>query len=526
MTKENQAEQTIQRIVIVGGGSAGWITAGLIAAEHVAPDSPISVTLIESPQVKTIGVGEGTWPTMRTTLQRIGISESEFLTACSAAFKQGTRFVGWVSGDDGDVYYHPFTAPAGFAHINLVPFWQPQRDKVSFVDAVSVQGRVCDGNLAPKQESTPEYAGVVNYAYHLDAGKFAELLQRHCTEVLGVRHIVDHVTGINGRPDEDIRSIATQASGDIEGDLFIDCTGFSSMLLGGHFGVPYLDRKDVLFNDSALAVQVPYADETTPIASQTNSTARDAGWIWDIGLVHRRGLGYTYSSAHSDDARAEEVLRSYIEQTSGQSADRFDLRKISFRPGHRETFWHRNCVAVGMSSGFLEPLEASALVLVELAGRMLSDSLPANRALMDTVARRYNETFGYRWDRIIDFLKLHYVLSRRADSAYWHDNRQAASVPERIQELLALWRHQVPWHADFPRNDEIFSSASYQYVLYGMGFRTAAGAPAGLNRRAGQAQRLFAENGRQAERITAHLPGHRELLTRIQKQGLPVAQAG
>ncbi|MDX1570119.1 MAG: tryptophan halogenase family protein [Xanthomonadales bacterium] len=523
---ENLADKSIQRIVIVGGGSAGWITAGLIAAEHVAPNSGISVTLVESPQVKTIGVGEGTWPTMRTTLQRIGISETEFLTECSASFKQGTRFVGWLTGEDDDIYYHPFSAPTGFAHINLVPFWQARRDEMSFVNAVTVQGQVCDRNLAPKQETTPEYAGVVNYAYHLDAGKFAELLQRHCTQRLGVRHIVDHVTAINGQADQDIRSISTEKSGDIEGDLFVDCTGFSSMLLGRHYGIRYLDRKDVLFNDSALAVQVPYADEAGPIASQTNSTARDAGWIWDIGLVHRRGLGYTYSSAHTEDARAEQVLRDYISATSGQSGKQYDLRKISFRPGHREVFWHQNCVAVGMSSGFLEPLEASALVLVELAGRMLSDSLPANRALMDTVARRYNETFLYRWDRIIDFLKLHYVLSRRNDSEYWKDNRQASSIPERLRELLALWHFQVPWHADFPRTDEIFSSASYQYVLYGMGFWTQAGGPAGLKRRAEQAQRLFAENIKQTSRIIAHLPGNRELLSRIHERGLPVAQAG
>ena len=185
--------------------------------------------------------------------------ETAFLTQCSSSFKQGTKFSGWVTGDQGDYYYHPFSAPAGYSRINLVPYWQNKREKVSFVDAVSVQGHLCDRGLAPKQDSTPEFAHVANYAYHLDAGKFAELLHRHCTKSSAF----------------DISSITSQAStasprgyplrqheqsGDIEGDLFVDCTGFAALLLGKHYKVPYVDKRHILFNDSALAVQVPYAE--------------------------------------------------------------------------------------------------------------------------------------------------------------------------------------------------------------------------------------------------------------------------
>ena len=506
----------INRIVIVGGGSAGWLTAGLLASEHIARSGRgVSVTLIESPDVKTIGVGEGTWPTMRSTLQKIGLSETEFLAECSASFKQGTKFVGWVTGDENDSYYHPFTVPAGYASLNLVPFWQVQEDRISFVDAVSVQGRVCDRDLAPKQETTPEYAAVVNYAYHLDAGKFAELLHRHCTEKLGVTHVLDHVTGINCSPDGDIESLSTANSGDLEGDLFVDCTGMASMLLGKHYGIGYRDRSNVLFNDSALALQVPYADQAGPIASQTLSTAQSAGWIWDIGLTTRRGIGYTYSSRHITDEAAEQELLAYVEGLQGMNADSLEPRKISFRPGHREKFWHRNCVAVGMASGFLEPLEASALVMVELAGKMISEELPASRSVMDIVAKRYNETFLYRWDRIIDFLKLHYVLSKRSDSQYWIDNRKPETIPESLQELLRLWRYQPPWHNDFSQREEIFSSASYQYVLYGMGFETAARGSAPGSYSTGEARRLFEENRQMANKIVPNLPGNRELLMQI-----------
>jgi tryptophan 7-halogenase len=515
---------TINRIVIVGGGSAGWLTAGLLAAEHgTGPRSGISVTLVESPDVKIIGVGEGTWPTMRGTLRKIGILEAEFLSECAATFKQGTKFVGWVTGSGGDHYYHPFTPPAGYTGINLVPHWQPDRERISFAHAVSPQGYLCDRGLAPKQAATPEYAAVANYGYHLDAGRFATLLQRHCTASLGVRHVLDHVTAVNGAPDGDIRSVSTASHGDIEGDLFIDCTGFAALLIGAHYQVPFIGKRHILFNDSALAVQVPYASPDSPIASQTISTACPAGWIWDIGLTTRRGIGYTYSSAHTDDATAAATLRSYIERTPGLASGEHQPRKISFNPGHREKFWHRNCVAVGMSAGFLEPLEASALVLIELAGKMISEELPANRLVMDVVAQRYNEKFRYRWDRIIDFLKLHYVLSRRQDADYWRDNRSPASIPDSLQQLLALWEYHVPWHADFLQRDEVFSSASYQYVLYGMGFATKPRSSARHADDAERARQVFAENRQQADKLVHNLPLNRDLLAQISKHGLPRA---
>ena len=393
-------DDSVSKVVIVGGGSAGWLTAGLLASELSGDArSPVDITLVESPDVATIGVGEGTWPTMRNTLRRIGIPETEFLSRCTASFKQGTQFLGWTTGEEGDRYYHPFSAPAGYGELNLVPFWQEHRDRVSFVDAVCVQGQICDRNLAPKQLATPDYAFVANYGYHLDAGRFAELLQEHCTGELGVRHLRDHVIGVNGDPAGDIVSVTTARSGDVAGDLFIDCTGLKALLLGEHFGVPFVSRADVLFNDSALAIQVPHAATDSPIASQTNSSARAAGWIWDIALQSRRGVGYTYSSAHTSEAEAERVLRRYVADSAGDEMADFEPRKIVFESGHRKTFWHRNCVAVGMSAGFLEPLEASALVMIELAGQMIGEEFPADRHAMDIVARRYNEVFTYRWDR-------------------------------------------------------------------------------------------------------------------------------
>ena len=509
---------------MVGGGAAGWLTAGTIAAEHDAQGSGgIEVLLVESPDVATIGVGEGTWPTMRKTLGRLGITETDFIRQCDASFKQGTRFDGWHTGAVDDRYYHPFSLPHGYLKSSLVPRWQESRDQVSFANSVCVQSRLCERGLAPKQSSTPEYASVANYGYHLDAGKFSQMLQKHCTELLGVQHILDHVIGVNAAENGDIESLGSKQHGDIQGDLFIDCTGFSSLLLGKHYGVPFVSRKENLFIDSALAVQVSYASADSPIESQTISTAQSAGWIWDIGLSSRRGVGYVYSGDHITDGQAEAELRTYIEPSMGKDAESVSLRKIAINPGHRQEFWHRNCVAVGMSAGFLEPLEASALVLVELSAEMISEQLPVTRETMDIVAKRFNEKFRYRWDRVIDFLKLHYVLSERNDTDFWVDNRDGRSIPASLQELLTLWKRHYPVNTDFNQVDEVFSAASYQYVLYGMGFATVPGPATRRSLPDDEADKLFKENADMAQKLLAGLPANRELINTIKASGLRAA---
>jgi tryptophan halogenase len=507
----------VRNVVIVGGGTAGWLTAGIIAARHRGRiPHQFSVTLVESPNVPIIGVGEGTWPTLRSTLKKIGISETDFFRECDASFKQGARFARWTTGKADDAYYHPLMLPQSWSQLNLVPHWLKDAQGESFCDTVCPQGRICDDGLAPKSITTPEYEGAANYAYHLDAGKFAPFLQRHCCEKLGVRHILADVQQVKQTEDGDIRCVTTEQAGDIEGDLFIDCTGFRSLLLGETLGVPFKDCRDVLFCDTALAVQVPYESETSPIASQTISTAQSAGWIWDIGLPTRRGTGHVFSSSHVSDDVAEAELRAYL----GPAGQDLPMRKISIRPGHRELFWKRNCVAVGLAAGFLEPLEASAIVLIELSAKLIAEQMPANREVMDVLASRFNATTLYRWGRIIDFLKLHYVLTKRTDSAFWRDNVRPETIPDRLQELLLLWRYQSPWfHDEFDRIEEVFPAASYQYVLYGMGFRTEV-EPEALAGDARAAERAVRENKFQTERLVGALPRHRELIRKIVDHGL------
>ena len=508
--------QPIQNVVIVGGGTAGWLTAGVIAARHQGRlKSGFTVTLIESPDIKIIGVGEGTWPTLRTTLEKMGVSETDLFRHCDAAFKQGARFARWTTGAADDGYYHPLMLPQGFHQVNLVPHWLEKQSDISFCDAVTPQGWLCDDGLAPKTITTPEYQAVANYAYHLDAGKFAPFLQKHCTDKLGVRHVLADVQTVNQDEKGDIVSLALKQGGQVTGDLFVDCTGFASLLLGKTLGVGFKECGDVLFCDTAMAVQVPYETPDDPMASHTISTAHSAGWTWDIGLPTRRGVGYVYSSRHISDEAAADELMAYI----GPQGKGLAPRKIPIRSGYRETFWKNNCVAVGLAAGFLEPLESSAIVLVELSAKLISEQMPANREVMDIVARRFNDVTHYRWGRIIDFLKLHYVLTKRPEK-FWRDNTDMATVPGRLRDLLHLWKYQPPWFFDeFDRLEEVFPAASYQYVLYGMGFRSEVD-PNDNEFTQSLAIQCLQENMTMTRKMRAQLPKNRDLVRKIQDYGL------
>jgi len=512
-----QMDDRIRRIVIVGGGTAGWLSACYLSARlrPLVPD--LEVTLVESPDIATIGVGEGTWPTMRETLAQIGIDETEFLLACDASFKQGSRFDGWVSGDPGDTYLHPFTSPAGTDINASLAAWDALPEEVRFADAVTPQARICSLDLAPRQLAMPPYAGALNYAYHLDAAKLAALLSRHAVERFNVTHVAATVTEVKRR-ESGVVAVVTREQGEIAGDLFIDCSGFRSVLVGDALGVRWKDLSGELLNDRALAIQLPTA-AGAPIASQTTATAHEAGWLWDIGLPARRGIGCVYASAHMSDDEAVAALGRYVKSIDiDADIEALSPRLLRFPTGHLETFWKDNCVAVGLSAGFIEPLEASAIVLVELSLRMLADNFPVSRDVLPIHAGRFNRLFTLRWRRIADFLKLHYVLSRRTER-YWQAQRDRATVSAELRELLALWRHQPPSAYDLPLADEIFPAASHQYVYYGMRGRSAV---ARRNVAASAALDDVRERGR---RLESALPTNRAYVDRLRDETAPVTRS-
>jgi len=514
---------SVSRIVIVGGGSAGWLAAGVIAATYASDktDNGISVTLVESPDINTIGVGEGTWPSMRRTLERIGLSETDFLTFCDASFKQGTEFFNWRAADTSS-YTHPFSPPLAYDHCNPAPAFLTLSDDLRFDQTVCPQTHLFKKHQAPKQITSAEYAGASNYGYHLDASKFAEILKKHCISQLGVKHVVANVRDIVSQDNGDIAALKTDRTDPIDGDLFVDCSGARGLLIHEHYNIGFKALDHLLFNNRAVATQVPYATPESAIASCTQATTQENGWIWDIGLTTRRGVGYVFSSHHQSDELAIETLHRYVQNARDETAvGQLPSRVISFQPGHRSAFWHKNCVALGMAAGFIEPLEASALVLVELGAAMIADELPPHRAAMTRVSQRYNERFNYRWDRIVDFLKLHYILSDRAES-YWQDHRDRASIPESLIEQMQAWSYRTPWHDDHYHADEMFPSASYQYVLYGMKFKPTQPTPAyrDFQDRLNQSFRIFQNVAKDGQKLEQAMPTNRSLLTKIGQYGL------
>lgn len=499
----------VKDIIVVGGGTAGWLAACIIAAEHQAKsetNAPLpKVTLIESSDIPTVGVGEGTWPTMKMTLKKIGIKESDLFSRCNAVFKQGGKFVNWVK-DEGDFYYHPFTVPLGYGRIDLAPYVDNIED---YAVETNFQHHVCEANLAPRTLSEGEYSGQCNYAYHLDAGAFAELLKAHGKEKLGIQHTIGTVADIQLASHGDIAAVELSNGERVAGDLFVDCTGFQSLLLGEALGVKFKPMDKYLFNDSALALHVPYLDKAQEIPSHTIATAQNAGWIWDIGLTSRRGVGHVYASEFLSDDEALANLQSYL----GVQGQDIEPRKISFNSGHREKFWHKNCVGIGMSGGFVEPLEATAIMLIEISATYVAENLPPQRSLMDTISKRFNQQMDYKWSRIIDFLKLHYMLTKRSEP-YWQAHTQPDSIPDSLLEDLAVWSYRGPTHADFASSVELFPAASYQYVLYGMGFKPDFSLQQYRYDQEQQAQLIKQKNQQITQQMLQKLPSHRAFIER------------
>ncbi len=503
----------IRKILVVGGGTAGWLTACYLAKllGSTARDA-IQIELVESPDIGIIGVGEGTFPSIRGTLAAVGIDESRFLRECSATFKQGIKFAHWVrppGAPGADHYFHPFNLPSqrGGAP-ELLPYWLlgAAGPEQAFADAVTMQKRVADASRAPKKRGEADYQGRMNYAYHFDAVRFAALLAEH-GQSLGVVRTLATVQDIELDERGAIAKVHTQESGSRCADLYIDCSGMRAGLIGGALGEPMRSVQDVLFVDSAVAMQVPYARQDAPLASYTISTAHEAGWTWDIGLQQRRGVGYVYSSAHCDDNRAETVLRDYV----GPAAETLTARKLKFQSGYRALQWKHNCVAIGLSAGFLEPLESTGIGLIEIAAYLVSHLLP-NDGGMQHVAKQFNEMMRARYERIIDFLKLHYCLSQRTDTAFWRDNTALASVPESLQARLAMWRCRPPHRLDFITDIEMFPPASWQFILYGMEFKTDLSALSASYPDIGRARQEFEMIRTVSGHALNDLPPHRALV--------------
>lgn len=507
--------KAVKEVLIVGGGTAGWLTAAYLARTlGCGAPGAVRITLVEASDIPIIGVGEGSFPSLRGTLSAIGIGEARFVRDCQATFKQGIRFDHWVRppGTPGHgSYFHPFNQPSQRpGGPELLPYWLlgAAPAGTAFAAAATMQQRVADAHRAPKRAGDADFAGPMNYAYHFDAGRLATVLAQQARS-LGVAHVLATVEQVQQAADGSIEAVLTREHGALAADLFIDCTGFRAALIGGALDSPLRSAADTLFVDRALALQVPYAQPDTPIASYTISTAQEAGWTWDIGLQQRRGVGYVYSSRHTSDARAEEVLRAHV----GAAADGLTARALHLDVGYRELQWVKNCVAVGLSGGFVEPLEASGVGLIETAAYLIAHLFPHD-GNMAPVARHFNDFMRVRYERVVDFVKLHYALTQRSEP-FWRDNTDPASLPASLRERLAMWRCRPPHRLDFNADLEMYPPSSWQYVLYGMEHPTEMEAQRGAWPRMDDARREFATLQEVAQRALADLPSHRTLVQQL-----------
>jgi len=504
----------MNKIVVVGGGTAGWLAANHLGKKFKDNDA-ITVTLIESPDIAPIGVGEGTVPNIRKTLSSFGISETEFIRECDVTFKQSIKFVNWMDkhkNGDHNFFHHLFDAPDKFAE-DLTPYWLNHGQGSMYADMLSPQHSACEQNKAPKSITTPEYQGTLGYAYHLNAAKFARLLCKNAVEKFAVQHIKANVIDAELSNCGSIVALNTKELGKLKFDFYLDCTGFEALLSGQALNVPFVDKSKELLVNSALVVQVP-TKETDEIPPYTIATAHQAGWIWDIALTKRRGVGFVYSNDHMSDEEAKNKLDHYLKgNPTGLS-----YRKLPMKVGHREKFWHKNCVSLGLAQGFLEPLEATSILLTDFAASFLAERFPESDEQMLMLEQRFNHVMGYAWDRVVDFIKLHYCISDRTDSQFWLDNKKEETIPETLKTRLQLWQQFSPQKEDFFSKFEIFDYDNYLYLLYGMHYQTQL-APLPSHEHDKSKEQADAIKAIAAQ-LNPQLPNHRELINKIKQYGL------
>jgi tryptophan halogenase len=463
----------ISKVTIVGGGTAGWLAACLLARiyRRVNGGPSLDISVIESPSIPTVGVGEATVPAMPRTLMQLGIDEREFFLRCNASFKLGVRFTNWNVDDQGQPIQflnHFETGPRLHDH-DLTAYYtkfgagrngpNPGPD---FIECHSAVPRLIGEFRGPRQVGVDDFAAAVHYAYHLDAGLFAGLLKEKA-EANGVTHIPDDLIDVELDDAGFIAAVQLKEGGRHPVELVIDCTGFRSLLLQKALGEPFESYDQYLMNDRALALQIPH-DDVKRLVPCTGSTALGAGWVWRVPLYNRIGTGYVFSSKFRTD---EEAIREFIDHI-GPAAEDAEPRVIPLRIGHARRSWVKNCVAMGLASGFIEPLESTAIYSIEMAVRWLHTYFP-DRDFDPSLANRYNMVVNDFYDELRDFIAMHFHLNNRTDSDYWIAAREAIDVPDSLRENLAVWRRNLPSPIDL-KSRHLFDANVYTLMLLSKGF--------------------------------------------------------
>lgn len=428
----------ITRVLIVGGGSSGWMTAAYLQQQL---GGQLQITLIEASDIPTIGVGESTNSVMFYYAQAIGLDEKSIMRATNGAFKVGIRFANF--NRQGGVFYHPFGLPTGDA------MFKPQAERLHIPFHLAERGN--------------EFARKFGHAYQLDAGLFGEYLKIRSRN-RGVRHIVDRIERVERNETGEIARLHTTRSGPLEADLYIDCSGFGSLLMGKALQEPFISVSHQLLNDRAIAARVEYVDKDRELRTVTNCVALSSGWVWEIPLWSRMGTGYVYASAFLSETDAEAEYRKYLGE---QRVKDVGFNHIKIRAGRHERAWVANCVAIGISYGFLEPLESTGLSLTQLMIFDLADALAADGTGVARAA--FNRRQAELFDTTKDFILAHYVLTSRDDTPYWRHIKYDCHIPDSLSDILMEARQKRYTLIERQMN-KFYTALNWNLILSGMGW--------------------------------------------------------
>ncbi|HEY8940804.1 MAG TPA: tryptophan halogenase family protein [Cellvibrio sp.] len=490
-----------QRIIIVGGGSAGWMSA---AALSNAFGNTRQITLIESDAIGTVGVGEATIPAVKSFNKLLGIDEAEFLKTTQGTFKLGIQFENW--GALGDVYMHPFGLVGKDSWMaNFQHFWlKAHRLGIAkkYFD-YSLNIRTANENKCMIDPNTG-----LDYAYHFDAGLYARYLRTY-SEARGVKRIEGMIDAVQTRSEDGFIQSLTLKSGElIAGDIFIDCSGFRALLIEQTLHTGFEDWSHWLPCDRALAVQTESVGEPVPY---TRSIAHTIGWQWRIPLQHRVGNGLVYCSRYISDEEAKKLL---LENLDGVM--RTEPRLIKFRTGRALKQWNKNCISIGLASGFLEPLESTSLHLIQTGIVRLIRMFPGE-TINQTEIDEYNRHSRYEYERIRDFIILHYHVTQRNDSAFWNYCR-TMSIPETLERKINIYKNTT---SVFKEQDELFHEGSWQQVMLGQGITPAGYHPVVDKLSDEELQRLMSSIENEHNQYLARFPSHQQFINHYCKAGVP-----
>lgn len=454
-TDAQTGPDAVQSVVIVGGGTAGWIAAAALAKTL---GRAIKIRLIESDAIGTVGVGEATIPQIRRLNAILGIDEADFLKKTKATYKLGIEFSNW--GRNGESYLHTFgDAGINFQGIPFHHFWRKHSSlhpDASLWD-YSLHKRAADARkFAPVERVGQTSMTGLAFAYHFDATAYA-LFLRSLSEELGVTRTEGRVTEVQQAAETGhIQSVRLESGETIQGDLFIDCTGFRALLIGKTLGVDWQDWSHWLPVDRAVAVP---CERTDPLLPYTKATAHSAGWQWRIPLQHRTGNGHVFVSDFISEDEATQVLLDHLDAPATA-----EPRLLRFKTGRRDRLWHKNVVSLGLASGFLEPLESTSIHIIQSNVSKLIELFP-DRSFPAANIDEYNRVVSREYDLIRDFLILHYKLTHRDDSDFW---RQCAdmTIPDSLQHKMDLFRTSGHLFRD---PDDLFRESSWVQVMLGQG---------------------------------------------------------